>query len=113
MNNPETDPKPENEIQLEAGGDCPSAPCSALQKCADRVSGHIAKPLDIYAIVSEIDSDEYNAELMLQHLLLWAAKTERNLKDPHCVRAMALLGEIILPNAKAQTPPDSCTNDHE
>lgn len=28
MNNPETNPKPETEIQLEAGGDCPSAPCS-------------------------------------------------------------------------------------
>lgn len=35
MNNPETDPKPENEIQLEAGGDCPSAPCSTLLVCAD------------------------------------------------------------------------------
>lgn len=37
MNNPETDPKPEIEIQLEAGGDCPSASCSAsLILCADQ-----------------------------------------------------------------------------
>lgn len=76
----------------------PATTCSALQKCAERVAGHIAKPLDLYAIVAEIESDEYSAELMLQHLLLWAEKTERHLKDPHCVRAMALRGEIILPN---------------
>lgn len=54
------------------------APCSALQKCAERIAGHIEKPLDIRSIVAEIESDEYSAELMLQHLLLWAAKTERH-----------------------------------
>jgi hypothetical protein len=86
------------ETNSTAGSGCSAATLSALQRCAERVAGHIAKPLDIYAIVAEIESDEYNAELMLQHLLLWAAKTERHLKDPHCVRAMALLGEIILPN---------------
>jgi hypothetical protein len=91
--------KPETELKQETGEDCPEATCSALQRCAERVAGHIAKPLDIYAIVSEIESNEYSAELMLQHLLLWAAKTERHLKDPHCVRAMELHGEIILPNA--------------
>ena len=79
----------------------PATTCSHLQKCAAKIAGHIAKPLDIYAIVAEIDSEEYNAELILRHLLLWAAKTERHLKDPHCVRAMVILGEIILPNAIA------------
>jgi len=93
-----------SETNSPAGSGCPDATCSALQKCAERVAGHIAKPLDIHAIVSEVESDEYNSELMLQHLLLWAAKTERHLKDPHCVRAMALLGEIILPNAKLWHP---------
>lgn len=71
---------------------------SDLQMCAKRVAGHIAKPMDICDIVSNIESDEYNAELMLQHLLLWSAKTERHLKDPHCVRAMVLLGTIVLPD---------------
>lgn len=72
--------------------------CSVLQSCAKRIAGHIQKPMDIHAIIAEIDSDEYSAELMMQHLILWAAKMERHLKDPHCVRAMSLLGEIILPN---------------
>lgn len=56
--------------------------CSALQKCADRIGRHISNPLDILAIVAKIESDEYNAELMLQHLLLWAAKTERHSHEP-------------------------------
>ena len=86
---------PQPEPAEPSGSDAPT--CSALQLCSQRVAGHIRKPMDIYAIVSEIDSDEYNAELMLQHLLLWAAQTERHLKDPHCVRAMALMGEINLP----------------
>jgi len=60
--------------------------------------------MDIHAIIAEIDSDEYSAELMIQHLILWAAKTERHLQDPHCVRAMALLGEIILPNVNVDAP---------
>lgn len=77
--------------------------CSALQLCAKRIAGHIQRPMEIYDIVAKIDSDEYNAELMLQHLLLWAAKAERYLKDPHCVRAMALRGEIILPNSHEKT----------
>ena len=51
-----------------------ATPCSALQKCAKRVAGHIVKPLDIDAIVAEVESDEYNAELLLQHLILWASK---------------------------------------
>lgn len=87
-----------------AGTSCPVTTCSALQKCAERVAGHIRKPLDIHAIALEIESDEYNADLMLQHLLLWTAKAERHLKNPRCVRAMALLGEIILPNAKDHSP---------
>lgn len=49
---------------------------SALQLCANRIAGHITEPLDIQEIVQEIETDEYNAELMLQHLILWIAKTE-------------------------------------
>ena len=49
---------------------------STLQKCAHAIAGHIATPLDIDDIVARIESGEYNAELMLQHLLLWAAKNE-------------------------------------
>ena len=49
---------------------------SELQRLAQRIAGHIAAPLDISAIVARIESGEYNAELMLQHLLLWAAKNE-------------------------------------
>lgn len=88
----------------------PLTNCSAVQKCAERIAGRITKPLDIYAIVSEIESDEYSAELMLQHLILWAAKTERHLKDPNCVRAMALLGEIILPNGTVEARREVPTN---
>lgn len=46
MNNPETDPKPENKVQLEAGGDCPSAPCSAWVSVADRLP-----PAGLYVLV--------------------------------------------------------------
>lgn len=49
---------------------------SELQKCAQAIAGHIAAPLEIGAIVERIESGEYGAELMLQHLLLWAAKNE-------------------------------------
>lgn len=49
---------------------------SDLQKCAERIAGHIATPLEIEVIVAKIESGEYGAELMLQHLLLWAAKNE-------------------------------------
>jgi hypothetical protein len=92
------------DAEQESGKGLDETTCSALQLCSQRVAGHIQKPMDIHAIVSEIDSDEYNAELMLQHLLLWAAKTECHLKNPHCVRAMALLGEINLPNAAVLAP---------
>jgi hypothetical protein len=95
------DTSKETEAQQPTDEGLDDAICSALQLCAERIAGHIQKPMDIHAIVVEIESDEYNAELMLQHLILWAAKTERHLKDPHCVRAMALLGEIVLPNVEA------------
>jgi len=103
--------KSESDTNNTAGSDCPEATCSALQLCSQRVAGRIQKPMDIHTIVAEIDSDEYNAELMLHHLLLWAAKTERHLKDPHCVRAMVLLGEIILPNVQGDGSPSQDSNE--
>jgi hypothetical protein len=51
---------------------------TSLSRCAQRIAGHIEKPLDIHAIVAEIESDEYSAEMMLQHLLLWTQKLERD-----------------------------------
>jgi hypothetical protein len=81
-----------------AGSGCPATNCSALQKCAERVAGHIVQPLDIHAIVVEIDSDEYNAELMLQHLLLWAAKNQlkNTMNDTPICPTTAALGRAIL-----------------
>lgn len=37
---------------------------------------HVSKPLSISEILVEIEEEEYNAELMLQHLLLWIARSE-------------------------------------
>ena len=38
---------------------------------------HISKPYTLYEIIELVDGCEYNAEMMLQHLLLWV---ERNSK---------------------------------
>lgn len=44
---------------------------SVLHKCVQRVAGYISEPMELREIVEKIDSDDYNAELMLQHLLMW------------------------------------------
>jgi hypothetical protein len=44
-----------------------------LQQCSQKIAGHIKKPMSIDDIIDQINSNEYNAELMLQHLLLFSA----------------------------------------
>ena len=39
-------------------------------------AGHIEKPYSLNEILGKIESDDYNAELMMQHLLLHLAKQE-------------------------------------
>jgi hypothetical protein len=83
---------------------------SKIQECASRHASRIKKPMDIHAIVDAINGGEYSAELMLQHLLQWAAKTERALQDPHCVRAMTLRGEIVAYSPSCQWTEDEDGN---
>ena len=39
----------------------------------DRIAGHIRQPYTLAQIVRQIESNEYNAEMLLQHLLRWVA----------------------------------------
>jgi len=44
-----------------------------LHRVVGRVAGHIRKPYTLRQIVRQIESNEYNSEMMLQHLLRWVA----------------------------------------
>ena len=44
-----------------------------LQEVAGRHCSHIQKPYTLKEICEHVDGSEYNAELMLQHLLLWCS----------------------------------------
>jgi hypothetical protein len=70
-----------------------------LQRCAERVAGHIQEPFDMAQIIFKINNDDYSAEQMLHHLLLHCANLEKVLKNPHCVQAMITLGIIASPEA--------------
>ncbi len=48
-----------------------------IREIAYKVAGHIEEPMTLNEIAAAIDSDYYNAELLLQHLLLWAARQEQ------------------------------------
>lgn len=48
-----------------------------LQILAETIAGHIRAPMTIDEIVAQINGAEYSAELMLQHLILWAAENEK------------------------------------
>jgi len=37
------------------------------------IAGHIRQPYTLAQIVRQIESNEYNAEMLLQHLLRWVA----------------------------------------
>jgi hypothetical protein len=41
-------------------------------------AGHIEKPYSLDEILDKIESDDYNAEMMLQHLLLYISKRENH-----------------------------------
>ena len=45
-----------------------------LQRLVGRIAGHIRNPYTLGEIVALIESDDYNAEMMLQHLLRWVAE---------------------------------------
>ncbi len=49
---------------------------SRLMRVALSKAGHIEKPYSLNEILGKIESDDYNAELMMQHLLLHLAKQE-------------------------------------
>lgn len=40
-------------------------------------TGHIREPYTLLEIVRKIESNDYGAEMMLQHLLLWVAINEK------------------------------------
>jgi len=49
---------------------------SRLSHVALSKAGHIKQPYSLDKIMDKIESDDYNAELMLQHLLLYLRRRE-------------------------------------
>jgi hypothetical protein len=47
-----------------------------LLRVALSKAGHIEQPYSLAEILDKIESDDYNAELMLQHLLLYLRRQE-------------------------------------
>ncbi len=45
-----------------------------LDQIAREHCGHIRKPYKLTEIIDQVESNEYSAELMLQHLLLWVKR---------------------------------------
>jgi hypothetical protein len=48
-------------------------PIDLLRSVARRHCSHIKKPYALKEICEQVEGNEYNAELMLQHLLLWCS----------------------------------------
>jgi hypothetical protein len=53
----------------------------SLHAVVSRHCAHIRKPYTLEEICDQVDGNEYNAELMLQHLLLWCSANVR-MSDP-------------------------------
>ena len=51
---------------------------SKLERAVLRNAGHIKQPYTLDEILDQIESDNYSADLMLQHLLLYIAMRENN-----------------------------------
>lgn len=68
-----------------------------IESLADEFSKSIKKPMDIYEICQEIQGGEYNAELMMQHLVIFVAQLGKDLLDPEKVKALAIMHKIKLP----------------
>ncbi len=49
---------------------------SRLMRVALSKAGHIEQPYSLDEILDKIESDDYSAEMMMQHLLLHLAKQE-------------------------------------
>ena len=49
---------------------------SRLLRVALSKAGHIEQPYSLAEILDKIESDDYSAEMMMQHLLLHLAKQE-------------------------------------
>jgi hypothetical protein len=49
---------------------------SRLMRVALSKAGHIEQPYSLDEILGKIESDDYSAEMMMQHLLLHLAKQE-------------------------------------
>ena len=50
----------------------------SLQYVVDCYCSHIHHPFTLEEIVQKIESGTYNAELLLQHLLVWVGENMRN-----------------------------------
>lgn len=46
----------------------------SLQHIVDCYCSHIRRPFTLEEIVQKIESGDYNAEMLLQHLLVWVHK---------------------------------------
>jgi hypothetical protein len=51
---------------------------SRLMRVALSKAGHIEQPYSLAEILDKIESDDYSAEMMLQHLLLYISKRENH-----------------------------------
>ena len=49
----------------------------SIESLVSRHCSHIQKPYTLEEICNQVDGCEYNAELMLQHLLLWVSANDR------------------------------------
>ena len=50
-----------------------SGASSSLERIISRHCAHIRKPYTLAEICEQVETGEYNAELMLQHLLIWVS----------------------------------------
>ena len=51
---------------------------NALNSLVSFYRSHIQRPFTLEEIVQKIESGTYNAELLLQHLLVWVGENMRN-----------------------------------
>jgi len=64
-----------------------------LQTIAQQIAGHIQKPMTADEIADALESGDYSAELIMQHLLLLACPKWRYFRYRHTIWKMPRDGE--------------------
>ena len=65
-----------NTFQQTSDAETAGAKGSPVQRLVDRYCSHIRKPYTLDEICEQITFYDYNAELMLQHLMLWVSTND-------------------------------------